>query len=204
MARYGINTKNAYGASMPVIRQIAKQIGENHSLSLQLWKSGIHEARILAGIIDNPDEVTEKQMENWVKDFYSWDVCDQVCTNLFDRTGFAVKKVIQWSKRKEEFVKRAGFTIIAGLAVHNKTMTDKEFEKFFHLINKESTDDRNFVRKAVNWALRNIGKRNLNLNKKAIKLAQKLKNSENKTARWIGSDAYRELINKRKSVVVSS
>ncbi len=161
MARFGINTKKAYGVSIPDLRKMAKGIGKNHILAQKLWDSGIHEARILAGMIDLPERVTEKQMKHWVKDFNSWDVCDQVCSNLFDKTKFAYPKAIKWSKRNEEFVKRAGFVLMAALAVHDKEASDKEFLKFLPIIKREATDERNFVKKAVNWALRQIGKRNL-------------------------------------------
>jgi len=196
MVRFGINSKNTYGVSVPNLRDIAKKIGVNHKLAQQLWLSGIHEARILASMIDDPKKVTKKQMEKWIKDFDSWDVCDQCCMNLFDRTEFAYQKAVEWSKKKEEFVKRAGFAMMAVLAFHDKKAKDKQFEKFFPIIKRESTDNRNFVKKAVNWALRQIGKRNLNLNKKAIKIAKQIKKIDSKTAKWIASDALRELTSK--------
>jgi len=200
MARFGINSGNTLGISMPMIRDLAKEISHDpelrpnvHSLALELWDTKVHEARILAGLIDNPADVTEVQMEKWVKEFDSWDVCDQVCSNLFDRTEFAIKKVEQWSKRKEEFVKRAGFVLMAALAVHDKDADNKTFEKFLPIIKREASDERNFVRKAVNWALRGIGKRNLNLNKAAIKTAKEIQKIDSNTARWIAADALREL-----------
>lgn len=193
MARFGINPKNTYGVSIPDLRKMAKEIGTNHSLAQKLWSSGIHEARILAGIIDDPKMVTEKQMEKWIKDFDSWDLCDQCCGNLFDKTDFAYQKAVKWSKRDEEFVKRAGFVLMACLAVRDKKAKDKQFEKFFPLIKKESTDNRNFVKKAVNWALRQIGKRNRNLNKTAVKTAKEIQKIDSKSAIWIASDAIREL-----------
>jgi 3-methyladenine DNA glycosylase AlkD len=193
MARFGINPKDTYGVSIPVLRKMAKQIGRNHLLAKKLWTLGIHEARILAGMIDPPEEVSEDQMEKWVKDFDSWDVCDQVCSNLFDKTKFAHKKAIEWSERTEEFVKRAGFALVAALAVHDKEAGDKEFLKFFPLIKRQACDERNFVKKAVNWALRQIGKRNLSLNKMAIQTAKELQRTDSKSARWIASDAIREL-----------
>jgi len=194
MARFGINTKNTLGISVYVLRDLAKKIKRNHKLAQQLWNSGIHEARMLACFIDEIAKVTEKQMEKWVKDFDSWDICDQVCGNLFDRTDFAWKKALEWTKRKEEFVKRAGFVLVATLSVHDKKAKDKDFEKFLPLIKKHSLDERNFVKKAVNWALRQIGKRNLNLNKKAIKLAREIQKIDSKSAKWIANDAIRELI----------
>ncbi len=193
MARFGINIERALGISIYNLMPIAKEIGRNHKLALKLWGSGIHEARILAGYIDDPELVTEEQMEEWVLDFNSWDICDQVCTNLFDRTEFARKKVHEWSKREEEFVKRAAFTIIAGLAVHDKKAKDVDFEPFFEVIKRESYDERNFVKKAINWALRNIGKRNLALNRRAIQLAEQIGRMNSRASRWIATNALREL-----------
>lgn len=193
MARFGINAKNTLGVSIPELRALAKEIGVDHRLALDLWGTGIHEARLLAGFIDDPVLVTEAQMEKWAVEFESWDICDQVCSNLFDRTPFAVKKAREWSKREEEFVKRAGFVLMAALAVHDKEADDKLFISFLKLIERESTDDRNFVRKAVNWALRQIGKRNLQLNKAAIGTAKKIGRRESKAAKWIASDALKEL-----------
>jgi 3-methyladenine DNA glycosylase AlkD len=193
MARFGINPENTYGISIPNLRKMSKQIGKDHTLAQQLWLSGIHEARILAGMIDEPEKVTEKQMEEWVRDFDSWDVCDQVCSNLFDKTTFAYKKARDWSKRDEEFVKRAGFVMMAELSVHDKETKDEAFLKFLPLIKKEAGDERNFVKKAVNWALRQIGKRNLNLNKKAIETAREIQKIDSKSAKWIASDTIREL-----------
>jgi len=192
MSGFGINPKDAYGISIPQLRKIAKGIGRDHELAKQLWGSRIHEARILASYIDEPMKVTEAQLEKWVKDFDSWDVCDQVC-DLFEETPYAYKKATEWSSRKEEFVKRAAFALIAGLAVHDKKASDNQFEQFFPIIKHEATDDRNFVKKAVNWALRNIGKRNKRLNAKAIKLARGIHKMDSKTAKWIASDALREL-----------
>jgi 3-methyladenine DNA glycosylase AlkD len=200
MARFGINVDKAWVISIPKLRKLASEIqksttpDERHQLALDIWETGVHEAKILAGLMDVPRLVTKDQMERWVLDFDSWDVVDMVIGNLFDRTEFAVKKAHDWSKRPEEFVKRAGFVLMAGLAVHNKAMPDDIFLDFLDIIERESTDERNFVRKAVNWALRTIGKaRNKNLYDKALILSKKLYVSENKTARWIGSDATREL-----------
>lgn len=193
MARFGINPKNTYGVSIPVLRKTAKEIGKNHQLAQELWASGIHEARILASMIDVPEKVTEKQMEKWIKDFDSWDVCDQVISNLFDKTEFAYPKAFEWSKRKEEFVKRAGFVMMATLSVHDKEAKDKKFEQFFPIIKREAHDERNFIKKAVNWALRQIGKRNLALNKKAIAIAKEIQRMDSKSTRWIAHDALREL-----------
>jgi len=196
MARFGINPKNTYGVSIPNLRVIAKEAGRNHSLAEQLWSSGIHEARILAGMIEDPKMVTEKQMDSWVKAFDSWDVCDQVCSNLFDKTPFAHQKAFEWSKRNEEFVKRAGFVLMATLAVHDKKAKDEVFLKFLPLIERESTDDRNYVKKAVNWALRQIGKRSIKLNEAAIEAAKKIQELDSKSARWVATDALRELTSK--------
>jgi 3-methyladenine DNA glycosylase AlkD len=193
MARFGINQKNTYGVSIPNLRSMTKKIGRNHVLAQQLWSSGIHEARILASMIDALEMVTEEQMERWVKDFDSWDVCDQCCSNLFDKTEFAYRKAVEWSKRREEFVKRAGFVLMAALTVHDKKATDKEFLKFLPIIKRESTDDRNFVKKAVNWALRQIGKRNAALNRAAVATAEEIQKMESKSAKWVASDALREL-----------
>ena len=193
MVRFGINPNHAFGVSIPNLRKIAREIGANHLLARKLWRSGNHEARILAGMVDNPEMVDEPQMENWVKDFDSWDVCDQCCSNLFDKTRFAYQKAKEWSSRSEEFVKRAGFVLMAALAVHDKKADEKEFEKFLSIIRKGSSDNRNFVRKAVNWALRQIGKRSLHLNRKAIEAAERIHETDSKSARWIASDALREL-----------
>ncbi len=193
LARFGINTKKAYGISIPELRRMAREIGTDRVIALKLWKSGIHEARILAGMIDDPGKVSEKQMEKWVKDFDSWDVCDQVCSNLFDKTEVAYQKAIDWSSRSEEFVKRAGFVLMAALAVHDKDRKDREFEKLLPIIIRESGDARNFVRKAVNWALRQIGKRSHRLNEKSIETAREIQRMDSKVARWIASDALREL-----------
>ncbi|MGF3553999.1 MAG: DNA alkylation repair protein [Thermoplasmatota archaeon] len=192
-----MNPQNNLGISIYNLRPLASKIGKNHELALKLWDSGIHDARLLAVFIDDPTQVTSKQMDNWVKDFDSWDVCDQACTSLFDLTPFAWKKVLEWSKCDEEFVKRASFSLIAGLAVHDKKADDSKFEEFFPLIKKESTDDRNYVKKAVNWALRNIGKRNNNLNKKAIETVKEIQKIKSKSAKWIANDAIRELTSKK-------
>jgi 3-methyladenine DNA glycosylase AlkD len=193
MTRFGINPKNTLGVSMPAIRKIARGIGRDHSLALELWGSGIHEARILAGLIDDPKQLSAGQMERWANDFDSWDVCDQVCSNLFDKTPLAHQKALEWGTRKEEFVKRAGFALMAALAVHDKTASNAQFQRFLPVIEQESTDERNFVRKAVNWALRQIGKRNLLLNDLALKTARRIQRKDSKSARWIAADAIREL-----------
>ncbi len=193
MARFGISSKDTLGIAIPILRDLAKEIGKNHPLALELWKSGIHEARILAGFIDDPDKVTNSQMEKWVKDFDSWDVCDQVCSNLFDKTEFAYEKAEEWADKKEEFVKRAGFVLMAALAVHAKDAEDKTFVRFLSTVKREATDERNFVKKAVNWALRQIGKRNLKLNKAAIRTAKEIQKIDSKAAKWVAADAMKEL-----------
>jgi 3-methyladenine DNA glycosylase AlkD len=198
MARFGIRPKTkVYGVPIPELRKLAKIIKKNHKLALNLWDSKIHEARILAGFIGESEKATEKQIEKWVKGFDSWDICDQVCSSFLDKTEFAYRKVFEFSKRKEEFVKRTAFTLMACLAVHDKKLKDKDFIKFFPLIKKASADERNFVKKAVNWALRQIGKRNLNLNKEAIKLAKEIyqfaEKNNSRAAKWVASGAIREL-----------
>jgi 3-methyladenine DNA glycosylase AlkD len=197
MARFGINTEKAYGIRIPVLRKMAKEIGTNHELAQALWNTEMHEARILASMIDDPKRVCEAQMEAWVKDFNSWDLCDQVCGNLFDKTELAFDKAVEWAGREEEYVKRAGFAIIAWAAFHVKTAPDSVFEDYFPIIAREATDERNFVKKAVNWALRNIGKRNLALNAKAIEAARDIEQIEDKTAQWIAKDALRELTSEK-------
>ena len=193
MARYGIRPAKAYGVSIPDLRDIARETGTDHGLAQRLWEAGIRETQILASLVDDPKMVTEDQMESWVKDFDSWDTCDQVCQNLFGVTKSAYQKAIEWSSSNKEFIKRAGFVLMAKLAVSDKTSGDKEFIKFLSIIKKESTDNRNFVKKAVNWALRQIGKRNVSLNKMAIETAEEIQQMDSRSARWIASDAIREL-----------
>lgn len=193
MSRFGINTDHAYGVSMVVIRNIAKPYKKNHFLALELWDTQIHEARIMAALIDDPKQVTQTQMEAWVRDFNSWDLCDQTCGNLFDKTPYAIDKAVEWSFRDEEFVKRAGFVLMASLAVHAKKIPDETFIAFFQHIEKEARDKRNFVKKAVNWALRQIGKRSQYLREEAILVARLIKEQPYSSARWIAADALREL-----------
>ncbi|HZY94893.1 MAG TPA: DNA alkylation repair protein [Candidatus Bathyarchaeia archaeon] len=193
MSRFGIQTSKALGVSLPQLRQIGRKLGQDHDLAQELWKTGFHEARILASMIDIPEQVTMEQMERWAKEFDSWDIVDGCCGNLFDKTPFAVKKAKEWRKRPEEYVKRAGFVLMAGLAVHDKRMPDKTFLEFLLFIIEGSSDERNFVKKAVNWALRQIGKRNKNLNNAAIRTARVIAKSNIRPAKWIASDAIREL-----------
>ncbi|UCD73658.1 MAG: DNA alkylation repair protein [Candidatus Bathyarchaeota archaeon] len=193
MTQYGMVAERRLGVSVPEMRRIAKDQGKNHKLALELWKTGIPEAQIVAAMIDEPEKLTEEQMEDWVKDINSWDICDQVCMNLFERTPLAWKKIIDWSEREEEFVKRAAFALLACLAWHKKDEEDQRFITYLPVIKRESTDERNMVKKAVNWALRNIGKRNPNLNKTAIQTAKEIREIDSKAARWIASNAITEL-----------
>jgi len=193
MARFGIAGDKRLGISMPELRKLGRSIGKDHEMALRLWATGIQEAMILAALLDDPLKVTEEQADSWVMDIHSWDVCDQLCMNLFDRTGFADKKIWEWSERGEEFVRRAAFAMIACIAWHDKKAPDAEMIKYFPVIKKGASDDRNYVKKAVSWALRNIGKRNLNLNQESIRLARKIKEEDLKAARWIASDVIREL-----------
>lgn len=201
MARFAIKTKKAFGVSAPVLKDLAKEIKKQtkntHSLALELWETEIYEARIIAYLIDNPKEVTEKQMDSWVKDFDNWAICDGVCGHLFCRTEFAYKKVFEWSEREEEFIKRAGIVLIAWLAVHDKKATDEKIAEFLPILEQKSDDNRNFIKKAVNWSLRQIGKRSLYLNKLAIESAMRIKLQNTKSARWIAADALRELTNEK-------
>jgi 3-methyladenine DNA glycosylase AlkD len=193
MERYGINTRKALGITVTELRGLARELDRDHDLAIGLWDSEIHEARILASMLDDPTEVTEAQMEAWAYDLDSWDVCDQVCANLFDRTRFAFRKAVQWSARDDEFVKRAGFALMACAAVHRKDVADAQFETFLPIIRAEATDDRNYVRKAVSWALRQIGKRSPELNRRAIDTAKQIQRIDARSARWIAGDALREL-----------
>lgn len=193
MARYGINPEKNLGVSVSSIRKLAKEIGKDHKLALILWKSGIRDARLLSATIDDPDEVTEAQLESMVLDLNSWDICDHCCSDIFLSSGFAHKKALEWSDRDEEFVKRSGFSLMARLAVRDKNAGDEVFERFLPIIKRETIDERNFVKKAVNWALRQIGKRNKRLNKLAVKTAKEIQKLDSKSARWIAKDALREL-----------
>ncbi len=193
MARVGISSDQTLGVSIPTLRSIAKDVGRNHSLALELWQTGIHEARILASMIADPRLVSPELMEAWVNDFDAWDVCDQVCGNLFDKTPYAYHKAMEWAHREQEFVRRAGFVLMAELAVHDKRANDEAFLPFFPLIKQYAGDERNFVKKAVNWALRQIGKRNSHLRAVAMEWASAIKQLDSPAARWIASDALKEL-----------
>ena len=196
MKRFGIDSSKALGIPLPELRKIAKGIKKDHALALALWQTSLHEARILASLVDISAEVTREQFDAWTADFYSWDLCDQVCGNLFDRTPFAIEKAIAYSAREEEFVKRAGFVLMAEYAVHNKNAEDQIFFNFLQIIEREACDGRNFVKKAVNWALRQIGKRNAILRVHAIESADRIRAKECKAAKWVASDALNELARK--------
>ncbi len=193
MTRFGICTNKTLGVSMPNVRKVAKELGKNHELAIKLWLSEIHEAKILASIVAEKKKVTPKLMDYWIKGFDSWDVCDQACMNLFYDIPCAYEKAKEWTSRKPEFEKRAGFALMACLACKDKKACDQKFEEFFSYIHNNATDERNFVKKAVNWALRQIGKRNIALNKKSIAAAKKIECIDSKSARWIAKDALREL-----------
>jgi 3-methyladenine DNA glycosylase AlkD len=193
MARFGIDPCGRLGVSIPDVRRLARETGRSHALALALWKTGIADARILAAMVDEPRKATAAQMERWVRGFDSWDVCDQVCLNLFVNTPSAWEKAREWAGRDREFVRRAGFALMACLAVHDKKAPDSAFVRLLPLIRRVSTDDRNYVRKAVNWALRQIGKRNRRLNRTALAAARRIAALDSRSARWIASDAIREL-----------
>ena len=192
LERFGIENSNAMGIKIPDLRLFARKIGKNHELSLELWKTGIHEARILASFIDNPKQVSEQQFDSWVKDFDSWDTSDQCCSLLI-QTPFAKGKIDAYSTANEEFVKRTAFVLICALVIYDKKAPNESFYPYFEIIERESWDNRNFVRKAVNWALRQIGKRNESLRLKAIECAERILLQDSKSAHWIAADALREL-----------
>jgi 3-methyladenine DNA glycosylase AlkD len=193
MARYGIRAAKVFGVSKPKLDALARKIGKNHALGLQLWSTGIQDAKILAGLISEPGKVTAAQMELWVRDFDNWDSCDGTCCHLFVFAEPAWPKAFAWTKRKDEFQKRGGFALAAYLAYRDKSARDARFLSFLRVIEHEADDERNFVRKAVNWALRNIGKRNQRLNRAAIATARRIQKKESRAARWIAADALREL-----------
>ena len=193
MARFGIRAKVAYGVPKPKMDLLARTIGRDHRLALELWASGVHDARILTGMIDEPDRVTPRQMERWVRDFDNWDVCDGTCCHLFVFAKPVWKKAIAWSRRREEFAKRAGFALMAYLAYRDQSASDARYLRLLPPIRREARDERNFVKKAVNWALRNIGKRNRRLNRAAIRAAEQIHKMNSRAARWIAADALREL-----------
>jgi len=193
MSYFGVNVPEAHGISAPVLHTFARHIGKNQALAEELWSSGVHEAKILAALIGECDKITAAQMERWVRDFNSWDVVDSACCYLYAYAEPAWKKIYEWSTRPAEYEKRAAFSLAAYLAYKDKSASDAQFEKFLRVIEREAHDERNFVRKAVNWALRNIGKRNFALNKSAIAAAERIRRQNSRSARWIASDALREL-----------
>ncbi len=193
MARFGITAKKAFGVAAPALHRLARKYRRNHELALKLWQTGIHDARILAALVDDPRKVTKRQMESWVREFDNWAVCDTACGKLFDKTPWAHESAVRWSKDKREFVKRAGYAMMAWLAVHDKKAKDPKLMRFFPHLKRGAVDGRNYVKKAVNWALRQIGKRNARLNKAAIACAKKIHTIDTPVARWIASDALREL-----------
>jgi 3-methyladenine DNA glycosylase AlkD len=193
MAYFGVDVPKAHGISVPVLHQFAKQIGKDHRLAQQLWVTGIHEARILATLIGESKRVTSAEMDRWAGDFDSWDVVDAACCYLYAGAKPAWNKVAAWSRRREEFVKRASFSLVAYLSYKDKAASDARFARFLRVIEREAHDERNFVKKAVNWALRNIGKRNVRLNREAIRASERIRQQDSSTARWIAADALREL-----------
>lgn len=193
MARYGIDVERAFGVRIPVIRELAGKIRQDHSLALRLWQTGIHEARILAGMIADPDRCTRKFARAWIRDFRSWDLCDQTVMNLLEKCPQAWEWALRWAPRENQWFRRTGFVLMARLAVSDKQAGNRRFDPFFPLIRHCADDDRNLVKKAVNWALRQMGKRNLALHEKCVRLAEELQQRDSPAARWIARDALREL-----------
>jgi len=197
MARFGVEVPNAWGVSAPKLRGLAKEVGKDHGLAEQLWQSGVHDARLLATLVDDPVQVTRRQMERWARDFNSWALCDAACGCLFDKTPYAPDMALKWTGRQAEYVKRAGFVLMATLAVHDKKASDERFEQFLPYLIEHASDQRNFVKKGINWALRQIGKRNRHLNELAIRTAKQIHQLDSSPARWIASDALRELTSEK-------
>jgi len=193
MARFGIVAKKAYGLSIPQLKRLAREVVRDHRLAQLLWATEAHDARLLAVLVDDPWQVSEAQMERWAREFDNWAECDGACIHLFRWTPFARRKCVEWSSRREEFVKRAGFSLMAGLAVSDKAAPEEVFLRFLPIIQREAGDGRNFVKKAVNWALRQIGKRNRRLNRAALQTAREIRKLPFPSARWIASNALREL-----------
>ena len=193
LARYGIKARRPLGVPMGTLQSLSKRLGKNHTLAASLWKSGWYEARLLAALVDDPKQVTRKQMDAWAAGFENWGDCDTVCFTLFDRTPFAWEKVRRWAASPREFVKRAAFALLASLALHDKTAPDAQFRPLLPLIEEGARDDRNFVKKGVSWALRSVGRRNLALNAAALTVARRLAQSQEPAPRWVGKDALREL-----------
>ena len=193
MAYFGVDVPKAHGISAPVLHQFAKHIGKDHRLAQQLWKTSIHEAKILATLIGEAEKVTAAEMDQWARDFDAWDVVDAACCYLYAHAKPAWNKATAWSRRREEFVKRASFSLIAYLSYNDEAAPDARFVRFLRVIEREAHDERNFVKKAVNWALRNIGKRNKRLHREAIRAAERIRLQDSRAARWIAADALREL-----------
>ncbi len=193
MAYFGVRVPKAHGISAPVLHSLAKRIGKDHRLAQELWTTGVHEARILATLIGESEKVTAAEMDRWVRDFDSWDVVDSACCYLYAHARYAWGKAAAWSRRREEFAKRASFSLAAYLSYKDKFALNERFVKFLRVIEREAHDERNFVKKAVNWALRNIGKRNVRLNRDAIRAAERIRREDSRAARWIAADALREL-----------
>jgi 3-methyladenine DNA glycosylase AlkD len=193
MSRFGIDTTRAVGVTVTELRRLARDLGHDHELAAALWASGVHEGRLLASLVDEPAMVSEAQMEAWVADLDSWDVCDGVCGNLFDRTPFALDKAVEWSTREPEFEKRAAFALMASAAVHRKDLPDAAFASLLPVIGAQAIDERNYVKKAVSWALRQIGKRSPGLNSQAVRTAERIERIDSPAARWVARDALREL-----------
>jgi 3-methyladenine DNA glycosylase AlkD len=202
MARFGINSANSFGVPMTPLRRLAREVRRDHKLAHELWATGNREARILAALVADPKQLTVCEMNRWVRDFNSWDVCDNSAIHLFRKSPLAWEQALKWARLKPEFARRAGFAMFATLAVHDKSAPDQTFIEILPLIEEFATDDRNFVKKAVNWALRQIGKRNLVLRAESINVAERLARSDSASSRWVGKDALRELnasSNKRRS-----
>jgi 3-methyladenine DNA glycosylase AlkD len=193
MASYGIRARKVFGVSMAAMRELARRFGPSHELAVALWATGWHEARILAAFVDEPDRVTPAQMDRWCRDFDNWAVCDTVCFHLFDRTPHAFRRIAQWSRSREEFVKRAAFALLASRALHDKESGDEQFAKCLPLVERSATDERNFVKKGVSWGLRGVGRRSLYLHAAAVAVARRLAASQQPSARWVGKDALRDL-----------
>jgi 3-methyladenine DNA glycosylase AlkD len=194
MARYAIVAPKVFGVSMATMQVLAKRLGRNQELAEALWATGWYEARILSSFVGEPDRITPETMDRWAQDFDNWAICDSVCFKLFDRTPHALRKVAQWSRRREEFVRRAAFALLASAALHDKQMSDAKFAKCLPLIEKGAADERNFVKKGVSWALRSVGHRSAPLHAAAVALARRLASSREPAPRWVGKDALRDLL----------
>jgi 3-methyladenine DNA glycosylase AlkD len=193
MARYGIVADKVFGVSVADLQKAGRQYGRNHGLALALWDTGWYEARMLTAFVDEPERVTPAQMDRWTRDFDNWAICDHLCFHLFDKTPHAWRKVEQWSRKRDEFVRRAAFALLAGLALHEKGAPDEPFLRALPLIEDAAVDERNFVKKGVSWALRSVGQRNAVLHAASIDLARRLADSAQPAARWVGKDALRDL-----------